>query len=113
MDYPPEATYYVRLSMMEPKPGKEALVTGLMDNLLEFFATQPGYVRGYSMLDGDPQHRVGRVSFWRSEKDADNAAQQQHVLTVRSEIMQLIDEGSRIERSYTAVDPQLAKASSS
>ncbi len=113
MDYPAEATFYIRLSLMNPKPGEEKLVAGLMDNLLEHFAEQPGYVRGYALLDGDPQGRVGRITLWESEEQADRAANTQHVLTVRSEIMQRIEEDSHIERSYTALDPLLAKASSS
>jgi hypothetical protein len=98
---------------MNPKSGEEKLVAGLMDNLLEFFAEQPGYVRGYALLDGDPQGRVGRITLWESEEQADLAANTQHVLAVRAEIMQRIEEDSHIERSYTALDPLLAKASSS
>ena len=113
MDYPASATLYVRLSLMNPRPGEEKLVAGLMDNLLEFFAEQAGYVRGYALLDGDPQGRVGRITLWESEEQADHAANTQHVLTVRAEIMQRIEEDSHIERSYTALDPLLAKASSS
>jgi len=110
-DYPASATFYVRLSLMNPKPGKEELVAGLVNNLLEYFSQQPGYVRGYSLIEGDPQHRVGRISVWESEEAADLAAQTQHVLTVRSEMMQLIDEDSHIERSYKALDPHFAQAS--
>ena len=110
MDYPAEAKFYVRLSLMNPKAGEERLVAGLMDNLLEFFSGRPGYVRGYALIDGDPQGRVGRITMWKSEADADHAANTQHVLTVRAEIMQRIEEESHIERSYTALDPELAKA---
>lgn len=110
MDYPAEATFYVRLSLMNPKRDKEQLVAGLMDNLLEFFSEQPGYVRGYALIGGDPQGRVGRITMWKSESEADHAANTQHVLTVRSEIMLLIEDDSHVERSYTALDPELAKA---
>ncbi len=110
MDYPAEATFYVRLSLMNPKAGEERLVAGLMDNLLEFFSDQPGYVRGYALIDGDPQGRVGRITMWKSEENADHAGNTQHVLTVRAEIMQRIEEESHIESSYTALDPELAKA---
>ena len=112
MDFPAEATFYIRLSLMDPKPGKDDLVSGLMDNLLQFFSTQPGYVRGYKLISGDPQGRIGRLGVWRSEHDADAAAQSAHVLSVRSELMGLIEEDSHIERSYTAFDPQLAEGSS-
>jgi len=113
MEHPPEATFYVRISFMNPKPGSEELVAGLMDNLLKFFVDQPGYVRGYALLDGDPQGRVGRITVWQSEEDADRAANTQHVLTVRAEIMQRMEQDSHIERSYTAIDPELANTPAS
>ena len=91
----------------------EKLVAGLMDNLLEIFADRPGFEHGYSLLEGDTQGRVGRITLWKSEGDADQAANTQHVLTVRAEIMQRIEEDSHIERSYTALDPVRAKAASS
>ena len=115
MDYPAEATFYVRLSLMHPKPGQEERVSQILDDLLSFLPTQPGYVRGYK-LSGEPhnpQGRVGRLVVWLSEADANRAATTQHDLSVRSELMQLIEEDSHAERSYTAFDPQLAGTSSS
>ena len=84
MDYPASATFYVRLSLMNPKSGEEKLVAGLMDDLLEFYAAQPGYERGYALLEGDPQGRVGRITLWESEERPEHAANTQHVLTVRA-----------------------------
>jgi hypothetical protein len=37
--------------------------------------------------------------------DADQAAQSQHVLSLRSELLLLIEEGSHVEHSYEAFDP--------
>ncbi len=115
MDYPAEATFYVRLSLMHPKPGQEERVSQIMDDLLSFLANQPGYVRGFKLSGEphDPQGRVGRLIVWSSEADANRAATTQHDLSVRSELMRLIEEDSHVERSYTAIDPQLAKTSSS
>ena len=113
MDYPAEATFYVRLSLMNPKPGEHERVSELTDTLLEFFKNQPGYVRGYKLLSGDPQDRCGRLTVWESEDEMDQAAQDQHVLSVRSELIRLVEEGSHAEHSCTAYDPQLAKASTS
>ncbi len=113
MDHPAEATFYVRISLMNAKQGSEELVAGLMDNLLTFFIGKPGYVRGYALLEGDPRGRVGRITVWNSEEEADQAANTQHVLTVRAEIMQRIEQGSHVERSFTAIDPELARASTS
>jgi hypothetical protein len=102
----PEAapTYYVRLSLMNPKTGNDEVVSRIMDDMLKFYRSQQGFVRGYKLLSGDPQGRVGRLSVWNSEHDCDMAAQSQHILSIRSELNQMIDEGSHIERSYTAFD---------
>ena len=113
MDYPADATFYIRLSLAEPRRGEEERVSQIQDDLLEFFSTQPGFVRGYKLLTGDPQSRCGRLTVWKSEEDRDQAANTQHVLSTRSELMGLVVEDSHAERSYTAYDPQLAKTLSS
>ncbi len=113
MDYPAEARFYVRLYVMHPKPGQEERVSQILDDLLRFLPTQPGYVRGYKLSGEphDPQGRVGRLIVWSSEADANHAATTQHDLSIRSELMQIIQEDSHVERSYTAFDPQLASSS--
>jgi hypothetical protein len=110
MDYPDDATFYVRLSLVQPKEGADEQISAMQDDLLQFFATQPGYVRGYKLVRKYPDPRIGRISVWQSERDADNAANAQHVLSVRSELLRLIEDEPQIERSYTAYDPQLATA---
>ncbi len=113
MDYPPEATFYVRLSLMNPKPGQDERVSRLMDDLLQFFPSQPGFVRAYKLVREYPDPKIGRVTVWKSEQDADKAANQQHVLSTRSELLEITEQEYQIERSYTAYDPQLADASAS
>lgn len=110
MDYPADATFYVRLSLVQPKEGADDKISAMQDDLLQFFATQPGYVRGYKLIREFPDPRIGRISVWQSEGDAENAAGAQHVLSVRSELIHLIEAEPQIERSYTAFDPQLAAA---
>jgi hypothetical protein len=112
MDYAAEAKFYVRLTLVNPKAGQDERFSELTDDLLQFFSEQPGYVRGYKMLAREPdapQGRIARLTVWSSEEDADRAATSQHVLSVRSELLQLIEEDSRLALSYTAYDPQLAK----
>jgi quinol monooxygenase YgiN len=97
-------SYYVRLSLMNPKPGREEVVSRIMDDMLRFYKSRDGYVRGYKLTSGDPQGRAGRLSVWRSEHDCDQAAQTQHILAIRSELNQMIEEDSHVERSYTAYE---------
>ncbi len=114
MDYPADATFYVRLALMHPRPGQDDRVSEVMDGLLAHFATQAGFVRGYKLTaePHDPQGRVGRLTVWTTEADANSAAISQYVLSARSELMLLVEEDSHVERSYTAFDPQLAEAAS-
>jgi quinol monooxygenase YgiN len=109
MDYPAQATFYVRLSLMLPKAGRKDRVIELHEQVLAGLPGTPGFIRGYLLVSGDPQGRIGHLNVWRSEQDADQAAQTQHVMSVRSELLQVIEEDSHVERSYTAYDPQLAQ----
>ena len=45
---------------------------------------------------------IGRVTVWKSQEDADNTAQTNHVLSRRSDLIPLIEEGSHEERSFFA-----------
>ncbi|MBI4571361.1 MAG: antibiotic biosynthesis monooxygenase [Chloroflexi bacterium] len=108
MDYPANATLYVRLSLMLPRDGELERVVELHRRLVEWLPSLPGFVRGYLIVSGDPQGRVGHLNVWRSEDDADHAAQTDHVLATRAELKLLVDEDSHAEHSYVAYDPQLA-----
>lgn len=110
---PGPSTFYVRLSLMLPKRGCADRVAAITDDLLAYFATQPGYVRGYKLSPADGSGEVGRLTVWTSEQEADRVATTQHVLALRSELMQLIEEDSHVERSFMAFDPQLAQAAAS
>ena len=108
MDYPPEAILYVRLSLVNPKAGQDKRVSQLMDDLLQFYLSQPGFVRGYKLVREYPDPKIGRVTVWQSEQDADKAANQEHVLSARSELVEITEQEYQIDRSYTAFDAHLA-----
>lgn len=107
------STFYVRLSLMVPKHGCAERVSQITDELLDYFSKQPGYVRGYKLTTSDGSGELGRLTVWTSEQEADRVATSEHVLAVRSQLMQLIEEESHVERSFTAFDPQLARAAAS
>ena len=94
---------YVRLSLVMPRPGNEQEVAKMEEGLIRFLATQPGYLHGYRITGGDSiAGRIGRLTLWRSDHDADHAAQTDHVLAVRSELLLLIDEEEHTEDSWVA-----------
>ncbi len=111
MDYPPEAVFYVRLSLMKPKAGNRDRVLELQEQLLKSLPGQPGFVSGYLIVEGDPQGRIGHLNVYQTEQDADQVAQSQRVLSLRSELIPLVEEDSHAEHSYTGIDPQLAQKS--
>ena len=113
MDYPADATFFVRLSLMAPRPGMQERILELDRKLVEWLRDQPGFVRGLLIIDGDPEGRVGHITIYDSAYNADQVAQTQHVLSVRSELMLLTQEDSQIELSWTGVDPMLAKPATS
>lgn len=93
---------YLRISLMKPKPGKELQVAELMDELVAYYATRPGYIAGYKVADAGPAGEIGRITMWTSEEEADATAQSPHVLARRSELAPLIEEDSHAERTFYA-----------
>jgi quinol monooxygenase YgiN len=100
---PDDNVVYVRLSLARPRPGHEEQVAKMDDELMRSFAAQPGYLHGYRITGGDSVGgRIGRLTLWRSDQDADRAAQTTHILAVRSELLLLIEDQQHIEDSWVA-----------
>jgi hypothetical protein len=97
-----DSRVYVRLSLSQAKAGSEAGVAKIESDLMAFFAKQPGYLRGYQIVGGDSEGRVGRLTVWESDQHADQAAQTEHVLAQRSELLMLIDGDAHVEGSWIA-----------
>ena len=104
-----DSLVYVRLSLSEAKAGREAEVATIEDDLMAFFAKQPGYLQGYQIVGGDSEGRVGRLTLWESDQHADQAAQTPHVLAQRSELLMLIEGDLHVEDSWIAREVAAAK----
>jgi hypothetical protein len=87
---------------MVPKAGYESQVAAILDDLLGFYATQPGYIEGYSLLPQLPGGEMGRLTVWNAENDAEATAHHPHVMAQRSELLRIVADNSRIERSFEA-----------
>jgi hypothetical protein len=98
----PDGNIYVRLSLMQPKSGQEADVSQILTDLVAFYAQQPGYIRGFTLVSPARENQIGRLTFWLTEHDAENVAQTQHVLSLRAELLRLVESGSHLERSFVA-----------
>ena len=94
---------YVRLSLVMPRAGNEQRVAKMEEELIRHLSGLPGYLHGYQITGGDSiAGRIGRLTLWRSDHDADHAAQTDHVLAIRSELLLLIEEEEHIEDSWVA-----------
>lgn len=93
---------YVRLSLVNAKAGQEDAVEKIEDELMAFFAQQPGYIHGYHIVGGDSDGRVGRLTLWESDAAADQAAQTAYVLARRSEVLMIIEGDGHVEDSWIA-----------
>ncbi len=99
---------YVRISLMKAKPGHSDDVAQIMEHLLAYYRGQTGYIDGYLLRASDEAGDIGRVTVWRSERDADATAQTPHVLSARADLIPLIEEESHVERSFDAAQPSAA-----
>jgi quinol monooxygenase YgiN len=87
---------------MTPKAGQEQRVEDLLAQLSRFYAAEGGYVLGYQLYarEGDPSHRMGRVGVWESEEHAVHAAQDEHALALRSQLLRAVEEDTHEELSF-------------
>lgn len=103
---------YLRLSLMRAKPGEEAHVSEILDELIRFYSTRSGYVEGYTLVESDPGQEVGRLTLWRSEADAEHVASMDHVMALRAELIRVVEAGSHLEKSFRAEGRQPAEPTS-
>ena len=90
---------YIRLSVMKPVPGTDEKVAGILDELLAYFAKQPGYITGYRIVEPIEGGEVGRITIWDSAEMADQAASADHVMAIRSQLHLIIEAGHQ-ERGF-------------
>jgi hypothetical protein len=90
---------------MRPKPDHVDDVRELQTELLRYDRTLPGFLGGYLLEPSDGTGRIGRLVLWERKTDADNAAQQQHTLTLRAALSPLLREerGGHLEIATEAI----------
>ena len=86
---------FVRIALMQPREDQVGAVRDLQVELLRYDRTLPGFLGGYLLEPDDGTGRIGRLVLWQEKADADNAAQQQHTLTLRAALARLLREDVR------------------
>jgi hypothetical protein len=87
---------------MTPRSGQEEALTGLLDRLVQYFQDKPGCTAAYR-ISADPHakdNRVGKISIWESEEDANRMSSDQHDLALESEIKLLAVDTTHEEHSF-------------
>src|ERR1700674_5692839 len=95
---------YARTSLMRPLRGRRERALELLGELIDFYAIQPGYLDAYTLTSpaAEEATEVGRITLWREEQDGDRTATTPHVLALRAELLRCVEEGSDVERGFTA-----------
>ncbi len=90
---------YVRVSLMQPLPGREQEVEELNRELISFYREQPGCVSCQFIRAVDDSSEVGRLTQWESEAAADAAATTDRSMQLRSRLHLAVHEG-HVDRSF-------------
>jgi len=100
---------FVRVTYVVPRDGQVDRVREQLTKISAFFAEQPGYIEGYLLLphEGASPPALGRFGVWESDKAAEDAAQAEHGMALRSELLRLIVEESHLELTFEGIaDPK-------
>ena len=90
---------YIRVSLMKPLAGRDLEVQKLNAELVNYYQNQPGCLQSVLVRSTDESGEVGRISFWESENAADQAANSDHSLALRSRLHLMVRRGHQ-ERSF-------------
>ncbi|MFA7248998.1 MAG: hypothetical protein WC273_05135 [Dehalococcoidia bacterium] len=102
---------FVRVTYLIPRPGQVERVKTQLKKLSDYFAEQPGYIEGYLLLPTPEttHHAMGRVGVWDNDHSAEEAAQAEHGMALRAELLRLIEEDSHLEYTFIGEpDPKRA-----
>ena len=94
---------YIRISLMQPMTGQEARVNELLDALTRGYEDKDGYLYGWRLEPVDRARHVGRLAIWEDDSHAHHAAQDEHEMALRSQLNQVIEDGSHEELSFHGI----------
>lgn len=93
---------YIRLSIARPRKGEEARLEEFMRRLTDLAAEQEGCTASYLLRPHDDSGELARIAIYTNEAAAEQAANNQSVMSIRSEI-HLIAEPGHTERAFFAI----------
>ncbi len=93
---------FVRVTYVVPRDGQAARVEEQLKKLSTYYATQPGHIDGYLLRPhpGADPAAFGRFGVWDNHRSAESAAQAEHGMALRAELMRLVEEDSHLELTF-------------
>ncbi len=93
---------YIRLSIAKPRRGEEARLEEVMRKLSDLSASQEGCIESYVLRPHDDSGDVARIAIYNDETTAEQAANSQSFLALRSEL-HLVAEPGQVERAFFSI----------
>ncbi len=94
---------YVRISIAKPSTGQSDAVKSLMKRINDSVSAQKGCQTVYMLTPSDNSGELARMAIYDDEESAETAANSQTVMSLRSQMHQIIEPG-HIERAFHAED---------
>jgi quinol monooxygenase YgiN len=94
--------FYIRISLMMPEKGKRDEVRRLNQEISAFNRGLEGCRDSFVISAADNSGELGRVSVWESKEAAEGAANDQHHMSLRSELHLAIQPGHSERSFFTA-----------
>lgn len=93
---------YIRLSIAKPRRGEETRMEEVMRKLSDLSASQEGCVESYVLRPHDDSGEIARIAVYSDEKAAEQAANSQSFMALRSELHLIADPG-QVERAFFSI----------
>jgi len=75
---------YVRFTQLQARPGCEAELLSILEELDTTLSHAPGLI--FSLVISQDASNIGRISVWRAKEDANREAVSDHTLSLRSRL---------------------------
>ncbi len=93
---------YVRLSIAQPVRGQAERVERIMRELADAAGKSTGCSASYVLKSRDDSGEIARIAIYDDDTAADSAANDDHIMALRSELHLHIEPG-HTERSFTTL----------
>lgn len=91
---------YIRLTIVKPLHGHDALVEELIRRVTGLAAQQDGCLESWVLKPHDDSGEIARIAIWKDVHAADRAASDPSIMAARSELNQWLEPSVHVERGF-------------